>query len=82
MEAQLDRAARAYVNHPRGFQVRNGRLTVSSIYIWYKADFGGTDAGVIAHLRRYAEPAKAATLDGITRIGGDAYDWSLNGANR
>jgi hypothetical protein len=80
MEAQLDRAARAYVNHPRGFQVRDGRLTVSSIYTWYKADFGGTDAGVVAHLRRYAEPTKAATLDGVSRIGADAYDWSLNGA--
>lgn len=82
MEAQLDRAARAYVNHPRGFQVQGGVLTVSSIYAWYEADFGGTDAGVIAHLRRYAEPAKAATLDGVTRVGRNTYDWSLNGAGR
>jgi hypothetical protein len=78
MEAMLDRAARAYVNHPRGFEVRDGRLTVSSIFVWYQADFGGNEAGVIEHLRRYAEPAKAAGLAGITRIGADRYDWALN----
>lgn len=82
MDAQLDRAASAYVNHPRGFQVRDGLLTVSSIYDWYKADFGGTDTTVIEHLRRYAEPAKAAILAGVTRIGRNAYDWTLNGAER
>ena len=78
MEAMLDRAARQYVNHPRGFTVRDGSLTVSSIYDWYQADFGGNDGSVIEHLRRYAEPAKGAMLAVITRIGGTTYDWSLN----
>ena len=72
--------ARAYVNSPRGVRAENGMLKVSSIYTWFKADFGGSDAGVIAHLRRYAEPALAARLESITRIDGDSYDWSLNDA--
>ncbi len=76
---QLDAGARAYVNHPRGAAVRDGRLHVASIYEWFKADFGGSDSGVIAHLRRHAEPALAAELTGITRIHDDSYDWSLNG---
>jgi hypothetical protein len=72
--------ARAYVNSPRGVRVENGRLHVSSIYEWFKADFGGSDGGVIAHLKQYAEPALGARLETIARIDGDAYDWSLNDA--
>ncbi len=80
MEAMLERAAVQYVNHPRGFQVREGSLTVSSIYAWYRADFGGSDARVIEHLRGYAQPEKRATLAGITRISHNVYDWQLNDA--
>ncbi|MBI2383730.1 MAG: DUF547 domain-containing protein [Gammaproteobacteria bacterium] len=80
MEEMLDAGARAYVNHPRGVAVRDGKLQVSSIYVWFKADFGGGDAGVVEHLRRYAEPALARQLEGVSRIAADAYDWSLNDA--
>lgn len=76
----LEAGARAFVNHPRGARVEEGRLRVSSIYVWFKADFGGDDAGVIAHLGRYATPALAAQLDGIRRVSGHDYDWSLNDA--
>jgi hypothetical protein len=79
-EALLERAAHDYVNHPRGATVADGKLTVSSIYVWYQADFGGTDRGVIAHLQHYAAPALAAALAPIERIGADRYDWSLNDA--
>jgi hypothetical protein len=80
LDAMLDAAARAYVNHPRGAAVHDGRLTVSSIYRWYEADFGGTDAGVIEHLTRYAEPPLANALRGIRAIADDHYDWRLNDA--
>ncbi len=76
----LDAAARAYINHPRGMRIKDGRLIVSKLYKWYMADFGGTEAGVIAHLRRYAEPGKADMLATITHIDGYTYDWSLNDA--
>ncbi len=78
LEEALDAAARDYVNHPRGAEVRNGRLYVSSIYDWFDVDFGGDDAGVIAHLRSFADPELAGALEGITRISGDDYDWALN----
>jgi len=77
-EALLDKAAHDYVNHPRGAAVAAGRLTVSSIYLWYEVDFGGTEAGVIEHLKHYARPELAAALGGIARISGDHYDWALN----
>jgi hypothetical protein len=78
LSAALDAAARAYVNHPRGARVAGGRLTVSSIYRWFAADFGGTDAGVIAHLRAHADPRLADALAGVGRIDADDYDWAIN----
>ena len=78
LEADLDAAARAYVNHPRGAKVDGGSLAVSSIYKWFKTDFGGSDAGVIAHLKTYAAPGLAKKLETVKTIEGDDYSWSLN----
>jgi hypothetical protein len=81
LEAELDDAARAFVNHPRGASVQpDGRLRVNSIYHWFREDFGGDEAGVIAHLRRYAAPPLAARLASATTIAGHDYDWALNDA--
>jgi hypothetical protein len=80
LDADLDKAARDFVNHPRGVAVlAGGKLKVSSIYKWFRDDFGGSDASVIAHLRKYAGPELAGRLDKATAIGEDQYDWSLNG---
>jgi hypothetical protein len=79
LEVDLERGARHFVNHPRGVTVRDdGRIVVSSIYRWFRDDFGDSDAGVIAHLLRYAEPRLAAALRARNRIDGDDYDWSIN----
>ncbi len=78
MEAFLDAGAIDYINHRRGAEVVRGKLVVSSIYDWFEDDFGGNDAGVIAHLRRYAKPGLKQALRGITRIDDDRYDWDLN----
>ncbi|MCI4644501.1 MAG: DUF547 domain-containing protein [Hyphomonadaceae bacterium] len=79
LEADLDAAARAYVNHPRGVSVRaRGGLEVSSIYKWFDDDFGGSEAGVIEHLLQYAEPDLAAQIRATPDIRGYDYDWDLN----
>lgn len=70
--------ARAYVNSSRGVVIDDGDLEVSSIYEWFKRDFGGTDASVIEHLRQYAEPGLSKRLTGLKKISDDFYDWSLN----
>lgn len=81
LEADLDAAARAFVNHPRGAALlAGGGLRVSSIYRWFREDFGGDDAGILAHLRRHAAPPLADALRNVTRIAEDAYDWALNDA--
>ena len=78
LDAQLDAAARAYVNDPRGAAVSDGSLTVSKIYTWYQEDFGASDAGVIRHLRQYADPQLKAQLETVSKIADSRYDWSLN----
>ncbi len=82
MEAMLDEGARVYVNHPRAATVERGKLVVSSIYVWFADDFGGGDAGILAHLRKYATPAKQAALAPFKSLGdnSDRYDWTLNDA--
>jgi hypothetical protein len=81
LEADLEAAAHAYVNHPRGVTVLpSGALRVSSIYRWFIEDFGGTDDGVRAHFRAHAAPALARALEGAPAIAGHDYDWSLNRA--
>lgn len=70
--------ARAYINSPRGAVVEKGKLRVSSIYVWFQADFGGKDKTVIEHLKQYAEPGLASQLNNIKKISKDFYDWSLN----
>ncbi|MDT8440848.1 MAG: DUF547 domain-containing protein [Desulfuromonadales bacterium] len=78
LDELLDRGARAYVNHPRGARFDSGRLTVSSIYSWFEDDFGGNQQGVLAHLRRFAEPDLAARLRDFQGRYAHDYDWSLN----
>jgi Protein of unknown function, DUF547 len=77
LEADLDAAARAYINHPRSVSVTERGLRLSSIYDWYAMDFG-THAQLRAHLARYAAPDLAARIRATERIAGYGYDWSLN----
>jgi len=71
--------ARDFVNHPRGAALLpDGGIRVSSIYRWFREDFGGDDAGVIAHPRRHAGPPLAAGLQSVPRVAEDAYDRVLN----
>jgi Protein of unknown function, DUF547 len=82
LEADLDAAAKAFVNHPRGVSVTGkDEIQVASIYQWFKADFGGDDAGVLAHLKKYASPTLAKKLEGAKSIARDTYDWNLNEAS-
>jgi len=80
LEEMLDEGARAYVNHPRGARIEKGKLTLSRIYDWYRADFGKTDAEVIRHVSTYASPDLKKTLATVGEIDGYDYDWSLNEA--
>ena len=79
LEPMLETAAIAFVRSPRALWWENGRLQVSSIYAWFQDDFGGDDAGILAHLILYAEPETRRRLEKMERIDGHDYDWRLNG---
>ena len=79
LAADLDAGAREFINHPRGVEVLAGnRLRVSSIYKWFRDDFGPDDAAVIAHFKKYAGPELAAKLGKVATIAEDQYDWAIN----
>ncbi len=81
LDEMLDQAAREFINHPRAARVDDdGKLRVSSIYDWFVSDFGGSETGVLAHLRQYAAPALARVLENRREIDGYTYDWRLNDA--
>ncbi len=80
LDDQLDAAGHRFVNHPRAVRLEGGKLFVSSIYHWFKNDFGGDDRSVIKHLCAYAAPPLAMALQTRARIDGHAYDWAINAA--
>lgn len=77
LNAQLDSAAIKFINHPRGIDLVNGKLTASKIYFWYSEDFGG-EKGVLKHVNQYANNELKQKLAGKTKIDSYVYDWSLN----
>ena len=82
LETKLEAGARAYVNHPRGISVRDGSVAASSIYDWFAADFGGNAAGILAHAKKFADPALKRELESMTAVASYGYDWSLNDVGR
>jgi hypothetical protein len=80
LDRQLSEAAMAYINDPRCITIAGDRLGLSSIYRWYRDDFGPTDRDVINHLMAYAEPELAMRLQRFQRISEDGFDWRLNDA--
>ncbi|MCP4992473.1 MAG: DUF547 domain-containing protein [Gammaproteobacteria bacterium] len=79
LEAMLEEGARTYINSQRGVDWSGGELEVSSIYAWFLDDFGGDDTGVLAHLKRYAEPGLKKRLANVESIESHKYDWRTNG---
>ena len=77
-EKLLEQGAQAYINHPRGFQIEDDELIVSSIYKWFAYDFGNSEQGVIEHLSKYASAEKLIKLKSIKKISDTHYDWQLN----
>jgi hypothetical protein len=80
LERQLNEAAMAYVNDPGCIRIADGALAVSSLFLWYQEDFGGSERAVINHLMAYAAPELAMRLQKFERITGETFDWRLDDA--
>lgn len=83
LDAQLERAARAFVNDParNRFDPTDRVARLSAIFDWYAEDFAadaGSPAGYVAGYLADSELARALAA-GRWRVEYLDYDWSLNG---
>lgn len=78
LEQMLEKAARDYINHPRGVTFAINKLMVSSIYFWFQADFGDSEKGVIEHFKKYLSPENLKKLKTQEKNITHRYDWNLN----
>ena len=74
----LDKGAREYINHSHGVKFEDGKLLLSSIYDWFREDFGGSEQGVRNHLQKYSSPALSEKISKFNSRANYFYDWSLN----
>ncbi len=81
MEQMLETAAKDFVNHPRGVRFKGNKMIVSSIYHWYKEDFGDDHKQLLKHLIKYADPSLASNLRTHKGKIDHDYDWTLNEIN-
>jgi len=78
MDVEREQAARDFINSSRGVSIDGNDLKVSSIYKWFKQDFGSSKDNVLAHINDYANADLKAAIASGARIDGYDYDWALN----
>ena len=62
VDRALEDAAIAYVNHPRAVRIEDGVLLLNAFWRRNLADFGGSEASVLAHIAAYADRDLRADL--------------------
>lgn len=75
MEAQLELAAKAFVNDPKRNKISSEKVQISEIFNWFKKDFT-KNGSLIDYLNQYSETA----IDPKAKIDYLNYNWSLNEA--
>ena len=50
----LNEAAQNFINSPRGVDISDNQLLLSSIYEWFRDDFGTAEAALLKHLEGFA----------------------------
>ncbi len=78
MDEMLDQGARAFINAPRGVRMEGDTLRMSSLFGWYREDFGMSDSSVLDFIRQYAHPGMREKLPARAGTIRYQYDWSLN----
>lgn len=79
LEGQLKMAKEHFLRHPRAIRIEGELLILSSLFDWYSADFGGSQAKVIAYVESYLDGQPSKPLDPSMKIKYE-YDWALNTA--
>ncbi len=78
LDIDRKKAAQDFINAPRGVRITSKGLILSSIYDWFQEDFGGSKAGVLDHIKLYANGKLKAELESGATLKGFDYDWALN----
>ena len=81
LDADLDAAARAFVNDPTRNRIVPGteEVELSAIFDWYDEDFGGSDEALRAYVARFAdEPARTFLTERKPDVEFLDYDWTMN----
>lgn len=73
LETQLETATRKFINNRNKNKVSPDAITISKIFEWYAADFGGS-AELVKYFNKYSS-LKANSDANVTFM---EYDWSLN----
>lgn len=73
----LDSGTKAYLNHTRGVLIKEGKLTISSIFEWYMEDFGQDKDEVITYLKHHVQPDVSKKLGELSEFE-TIYDWKIN----
>ena len=81
----LDTAAASYINNPRGAEANGKTLLLSSIYDWFRDDFGGSEETVLRHISAFADTELKNEIEPFLQGNGRIryrYDWSVNAPGR
>lgn len=73
LDAQLDEAARSFINDPRR-NTLGEKAELSRIFKWFKGDFTDVSPSLVDYINQYADLQLPEDAD----IDFDDYDWSLN----
>ncbi len=82
LEADLDAAARDFINSSRGVAIENGKLVLSGIFKWYRRDFGGTERNMLSHIAQFADASRRRAIEQGLAVDRYDYDWRLNDVDR
>ncbi len=74
----MEAAAKSFINHARGVEIKGETLVLSSIFDWYGSDFGENEQEIVAYIARFYEPSNR-DLETISKFEYQ-YDWNLNKA--
>ncbi len=78
-ENLLNQAASEYLRHSRGIQFDEDDLILSSIFDWYKDDFGHNTSELLNTLSKHVDAELAEKLKGYKGRIQYHYNWDLNG---
>ena len=75
-DSLLQTAAKSFINHARGVEIRGDTLLLSEIFDWYASDFGSSQSELVAYIAQFFD-AGIAPLERASKLEYQ-YDWGLN----